>query len=130
VAWQSRALADHTVWSGAAAFLRESGVVVAQGFLLSFFQVCILGSICVSLAAFVPPAVSVAATALVYMIGNLSTYLLASVESGGGAAARLIGRGAYYLLPNLGYFNLQTHFSEGSIVSSGYMGLAFLPAIL
>jgi len=68
--------------------------------------------------------------ALVFILGNLSNYLLASVEASGSAPARAAARGLYYLVPNLGYFNLQTHFSEGSIISPGYLAFALLHASL
>ena len=110
--------------------MRENGVIIIEGFLLSFFQIALIGAICVSLSAFLPAVVSVAGTALAYILGNLASYLLASVESGGQAVPSAIGRGVYYLMPNLGYFNLQTHFSEGSIISPGYLALAFLHAAL
>jgi len=34
-------------------------------------------------------------------------------------------RAASYLVPNLGYFNLQMYFSEGKIISIHYLGLSF-----
>ena len=55
MAWQSGALQDRSVGSSVQAFLRESGIVVLQGFVLSFLQVAVLGAVCVSLAAFLPP---------------------------------------------------------------------------
>jgi ABC-type transport system involved in multi-copper enzyme maturation permease subunit len=129
-AWQMKDLKAITPMKFVWEFLRANGVIVVEGLLLSFLQVALLGAICVSLAAFVPAVVSVAGTALVFILGNLSNYLLAGIETSGSAAVRAAGRGLTYLVPNLGYFNLQTHFSEGSIISPGYLALALLHASL
>jgi len=130
VAWQMKDLKAITPMKFVWEFLRANGVIVLEGLFLSFLQVALLGAICVSLAAFLPAVVSVAGTALVFILGNLSNYLLASVEASGSAPARAAARGLYYLVPNLGYFNLQTHFSEGSIISPGYLAFALLHASL
>ncbi len=131
VLWMgSSSFKSSSVWTILGAFMRENGVIIIEGFFLSFLQIALLGSICVSFSAFLPPVVSVSGTALAFVLGNLASYLLSSVESGGRAIPSGIGRGIYYLMPNLGYFNLQTHFSEGSIISPGYLALAFLHAAL
>jgi ABC-type transport system involved in multi-copper enzyme maturation permease subunit len=92
-------------------FMAAQGGVVLEGAALSFFQV-------------VPTVVSVGATTLVFILGNISSYMVASVENLSAkpltAAARFFG----YLAPNLGYFNLQTYFSEGRIISLRYMVLS------
>src|SRR5262245_56331203 len=109
--------------------MRQSGVVL-EGALLSFFQTAILAAAAVSFAAFFPNVVSVAATTLVFIIGNVSSYMLASVENLNVAALSAVGRLASYLVPNLGYFNLQMYFSEGKIISIRYLGLSFAYTIL
>jgi ABC-type transport system involved in multi-copper enzyme maturation permease subunit len=104
--------------------MRQSGVVL-EGALLAFFQTTILAAAAVSFAAFFPNVVSVAATTLVFIIGNVSSYMLASVENLNVAALSAAGRLGSYLIPNLGYFNLQMYFSEGKIISIRYLGLSF-----
>jgi hypothetical protein len=74
--------------------------------------------------------VSVSATAFVFILGNLSGYMLSSVERLGVPGLNAVGRVLSYLLPNLGYFNLQSHFSEGTILSIQYLALASLYAVL
>ena len=104
--------------------LKESGVVL-EGALLSFFQTVILAAAAISFSAFFPNVVSVAATTLVFIIGNVSSYMLASVENLKVGPLTALGRAGSYLIPNLGYFNLQMYFSEGKIISVRYLGLSF-----
>jgi len=121
-------LSSRSVWSSVGSFMKRDGVIVLEGLLLCFLQVGVLGSICVSLAAFVPPVVSVAGTTLAFLLGNMSSYMLGSIERLQIGAVSAGGRLLYYLLPNLAYFNLQTHFSEGKIISLSYLSLAVLHA--
>jgi|SRR5579883_186066 len=104
--------------------VKQSGVVL-EGALLSLLQTTILAALAVSFSAFFPTVVSVAATALVFILGNVSSYMLASVENLNVRALSAAGRLGSYLVPNLGYFNLQMYFSEGKIISIRYLGLSF-----
>lgn len=104
--------------------LKQSGVIL-EGALLSFFQTSILAAAAVSFSAFFPNVVSVAATTLVFILGNVSSYMLASVDNMNVGALSFAGRVGSYLVPNLGYFNLQMYFSEGKIISVRYLGLSF-----
>ena len=104
--------------------MKQSGVVL-EGALLSFFQTTILAAAAVSFSAFFPNVVSVAATTLVFILGNVSSYMVASVENLKVGPLSFLGRAGSYLIPNLGYFNLQMYFSEGNIISFRYLGLSF-----
>jgi len=115
------------LWS---AFVVEQGGVVLEGALLAFLQCSILSALAVSFSAFFPVVVSVAATTLVFILGNISSYMLASVEKMNVGPLTWGGRAFAYVLPNLGYFNLQTYFSEGRIISFRYLGLSALYASL
>ena len=115
------------VWG---AFVRTQGASVFSGVLLSFLHAAVVTAVAVSLSAFFPVVVSVAATAFVFVLGNLSGYMLASVERLGFAPLSAAGKALSYLLPNLGYFNLQSHFSEGTILSIRYLGFASVYAVL
>jgi len=115
------------LWNG---FVLKEGGVVLEGAFLCLLEGTILAAISVSLSAFLPQAVSAAATALLFILGNVSSYMVASVERLGVAPLSLLGRAAAYVLPNLGYFNLQTYFSEGRIISLGYLGGALAYAAL
>ncbi len=104
--------------------VKQSGVVL-EGAFLSLLQTSILAAVAVSFSAFLPTVVSVAATTLVFILGNVSSYMLASVDNLKVGVLSSIGRVASYLVPNLGYFNLQMYFSEGKIISVRYLGLSF-----
>ncbi len=104
--------------------LKQSGVVL-EGALLSFFQTSILAAAAISFSAFFPTVVSVSATTLVFILGNVSSYMVASVENLKVGPLSFLGRLASYLIPNLGYFNLQMYFSEGKIISFRYLSLSF-----
>ena len=118
--------AFHTAWTitWEHFVFKQSGVVL-QGALLAFFQTTVLAAAAVSFSAFFPNVVSVAATTLVFIFGNVSSYMLASVENMNAGVLSSVGRAASYLVPNLGYFNLQGYFSEGKIISLQYLGLSF-----
>jgi len=105
--------------------MKQSGVVL-EGALLSFFQTSILAAAAVSFSAFFPNVVSVAATTFVFIIGNVSSYMLASVENLKIGPLSALGRAGSYLIQNLGYFNLQMYFSAGKIISFRYLGLSFV----
>lgn len=110
-----------SVWTH---FIVPSGGVVLSGLLLSFLQSAVLASLAVSLAAFFPVVVSAAACLLLFILGNLSAYMVSSVEAAGIAPLGWAARAISWVLPNLGYFNLQSAFSEGRLISFGYAGLA------
>jgi ABC-type transport system involved in multi-copper enzyme maturation permease subunit len=120
-----------TAWSVAwREFVVPQGGVVLAGAALSFLQASLLAALAVSFAAFFPTVVSVAATTLAFIVGNISSYMLASVETTGIAPLAWAAQAGTYLLPNFGYFNLQTHFSEGTIISARYLGLSSVYAVL
>lgn len=105
-------------------FILTNGGVVLQGAALSYCQIVVLAAIGTSLAAFFPVVVSAASTALLFVLGNISSYMLAAVERWQIGAVSAVGRTFYYLLPNLGYFNLQTFYGEGRMFSLRYLGFA------
>ncbi|HEX7898624.1 MAG TPA: ABC transporter permease subunit [Planctomycetota bacterium] len=112
------------------AFIQTQGASVCSGVLLSFLHAAVVTAVAVSFSAFFPVVVSVAATAFVFVLGNLSGYMLASVERLDVAPLSAAGKALSYILPNLGYFNLQSHFSEGTILSIRYLGFASVYAVL
>ncbi len=122
------AAALRLTWEGFV--LRQGGAVVVEGAFLSLLQGAVLAAVAVSLSAFLPGAVSVAATTLVFVLGNISSYMVASVERMGGGFLPASVRGLALLFPNFGYFNLQAHFSEGRIISLNYLGFTFAYAVL
>jgi hypothetical protein len=121
------ATAWHAIWSQ---FVLTQGAVVLEGALLSILQSAILASLAVTFSAFFPNVVAVASTTLVFILGNISSYMVASVESMKVGPLTFAARGFAYLVPNLGYFNLQTHFSEGKIISFRYLAMSSAYAAL
>ncbi len=111
------------LWDG---FVAKEGIVVLEGAFLCFLQGTILAALAVSFSAFFPQAVAAAATTLLFILGNLSSYMTASVERLGVAPLSLLSRAVACALPSLGYFNLQTCFSEGRIISLGYLGFTLV----
>jgi hypothetical protein len=121
-----RAQADVTVWDYAAAFMRESGIVVLEGTFLSILQVAVLAAVCVALSAFLPIVVSVSGTIFVYVLGNMMAPMQASLERLDAPAITWAGRLAGLAIPNLGLLNLQVHTSEGTMAGPVYLALAAL----
>lgn len=109
------------IWNG---FLREGLLFALQAFGMCLLQMAVLGSICISLSAFSPPVVTVAGTTLLYLVGNVLGYMVGSVERLGVPTLTASVHAISYVLPNLGYFTLPTHFSEGRIVSASYAAAA------
>jgi ABC-type transport system involved in multi-copper enzyme maturation permease subunit len=132
MAWEHLPFRDQDlveeVAAGSTAF--RSAWSVVWGAFVRTQGASVFSAVAVSLSAFFPVVVSVAATAFVFVLGNLSGYMLASVERLGFAPLSALGKALSYLLPNLGYFNLQSHFSEGTILSIRYLGFASVYAVL
>jgi hypothetical protein len=111
-------------------FVLTQGIVVFEGALLSLLQSAILTALAVSFSAFFPNVVAVSATTLAFILGNISSYMVSSVERMKVGPLTLAARGFSFAMPNLGYFNLQTHFSEGKIVSFRYLAMSSAYAAL
>jgi hypothetical protein len=111
-------------------FVLSQGAVVLEGALLSILQSAILAAFAVSFSAFFPNVVAVASTTLVFVLGNISSYMVASVERMKVGPLTVAARGLAVSIPNLGYFNLQTHFSEGKIISFRYLAMSSAYAAL
>lgn len=111
-------------------FLGANVAVVLEGLLLSFCQIAVLAALCVSISAFFPVVVTVAATTVLFVVGNLSVYMVGSLERTGSGLLEGLAKVAAVALPNFGYFNLQSHFSEGRIISLAYLGGAAAYAAL
>ena len=94
---------------------------VAQAGLMCLFQLAIMSALCLCMAAFLPNIVTVSATALLFILGNVSTHFVANLKHSSSAPVWGLAQLASYLLPNLSYFNLQIHFTEGTLVSLNYL---------
>ena len=105
-------------------FVIAQGGVVLQGAFLTLLQAAILAALAVSFCAFLPMVVSVAATVFLFVMGNISGTMVSSLERLDSPLINFSAKAVSSVLPNLGYFNLQTHFSEGTIISIQYLALA------
>ncbi len=111
-------------------FLNWGLLFTIQGFLLCCCQLAVLSAIAAALSAFLPTVLSASALAVIYLVSNISSHILGSIESTSNAALVLLGKMFYYIIPNLGYFNLQTLFGEGGLVSFQYLLLTLLYCII
>lgn len=111
-------------------FFAGDALLLAQGVLLSGFQVALLAGAVTVLAALFPLPVSSSASVFVYLLSNMTGYLRqASAHADPSSSHDLLewgGRLMYYLFPNLGYLNLQHAFAEGSPVRGAYLLLALI----
>ena len=110
--------------------LKTNLILTAQGGVLSFLQGAIIASLCIGLSAFFPVLVSTSTTAALFILGNISEYMIGSISAGNSPVFSFLANLIYYLLPNLGYFNLQTFFNEGRIISNLYIFYCALYAVL
>lgn len=102
-------------------FISQSLGFVLQAGLMCLFQLAIMSAVCLCLAAFLPVIVTISSTALLFILGNVSAHLVANLKQSSPALISGTAQIGSYLLPNLSYFNLQIHFSEGRLVSLNYL---------
>jgi ABC-type transport system involved in multi-copper enzyme maturation permease subunit len=107
-----------------AEFLLRDGLLIVQGTLLSFLQSALLGGLIVAAAAFFPLPVSITASVFIYILGNMTGYIRGAGEASGSAVLEWGARLMYYLLPNLGYLNLQHAYGQGDPIRGAYLLLA------
>lgn len=111
-------------------FFSGDGLLLVQGILLSGLQVALLTGAVTVLAAFFPLAVSSSCSVFVYLLSNMTGYLRQAASHADPSTSYDLlewgGRLLYYLLPNLGYLNLQHAFAEGSPVAGTYLLMALI----
>lgn len=123
---EGREFEDWVVTQGAWSFFKEKflipeGKILLAGATLCFLQVAILAVFGITLAAFTPPTVCLALTSLVFLLGNISAYMLSSSSEISNPILVFTTRALYYVFPNFGYLNLQEAFSEGRPIRCGYV---------
>jgi hypothetical protein len=82
--------------------------------MVAFLQLIVLQAVAVVLFAFFPVVISVSAMAALYVLGNMTNHLVQSTDT---ALMRMV----YYILPNLGIFNLTTQLGQGKLLSTSYL---------
>jgi ABC-type transport system involved in multi-copper enzyme maturation permease subunit len=91
--------------------------------LLIYGELMILTGVALLFSSFSSPALSALLTFFIFIIGHFSADLKALANSMGGASARWLFRGLYYLLPNLANYSFITQAAHGQLPGA-------LPAIL
>lgn len=92
-----------------------------QAALLSLLQLSILCAFCVSLSTFFPIPVSITATALLYVVGNLTRHVVLVLKGSGSSILTLLGQGLAWILPNFGYMNPTIRLGEGKPLSASFL---------
>ena len=91
---------------------------------LIYFELMIITAVTLLFSSFSSPALSALLTFFVFIIGHFSADLKGLATTGNSAAARLIFRTLYYLLPNLTNFSVITPAAHGVTPSSSAFALA------
>jgi len=91
--------------------------------LLIYFELMIITAVALLFSSFSSPALSALLTFFVFIIGHFSADLRSLANTGNSAAARLVFRALYYLLPNLTNFSVITPAAHGITPSSSAFAL-------
>ncbi len=98
--------------------------------LLIYFELMVLTAVALLFSSFSSPALSALLTFFVFVIGHFSSDLKELGNSMGGAAARWLFRGLYYLLPNLQNLSFITPAAHGQTPPSASIAAAILYALI
>jgi len=91
---------------------------------LIYFELMIITAVALLFSSFSSPALSALLTFFVFIIGHFSADLKNLATTANSAAARLLFRTLYYLLPNLANFSLITPAAHGVTPSASDFALA------
>lgn len=91
---------------------------------LIYFELMIITAVALLFSSFSSPALSALLTFFVFIIGHFSADLKILATTGNSAAARLVFRTLYYLLPNLTNFSVITPAAHGITPGSSAFALA------
>ena len=101
-----------------------------KAFALIAVQLMLVTSVALFFSTFSSPFLSVALTAAVYVIGHFSADLRSLGDFVESPAAVAVGRGLYYVLPNLAPLNVQAAVVHAQPVTASHMLLASSAAAL
>jgi ABC-type transport system involved in multi-copper enzyme maturation permease subunit len=105
-------------------------VKIWPAILLIYFELTILTGVALLFSSFSSPALSALLTFFVFIIGHFSDDLNALAKSSSSAAARVLFRALYYLLPNLTHYSVITPTAHGIAPDAGAVGLAAAYAVV
>lgn len=98
--------------------------------LLIYFELMIVTAVAILFSSFSSPALSALLTFLVFIIGHFSSSLRELAETMGSGAARYFLEFIYFNIPALSYYQFRTEAAHGLWPDAGYLGAAFLYALL
>lgn len=95
--------------------------------LLIFFELAIITAVALLFSTFSSPALSALLTFFVFLIGHFSGDLKNLANTSSSAAARVLFRGLYYVLPNLTTYSVITPVAHGVVpdIQSVALGAAY-----
>ena len=91
---------------------------------LIYFELMIITAVALLFSAFSSPTLSALLTFFVFIIGHFSSDLKSLANTSNSAAARVLFRGLYYLLPNLSNFSVITPAAHGVTPGATHFALA------
>src|SRR6185436_19018657 len=97
---------------------------ICDGLFLIHFQLMILTAVALLSSSFSTHALPALLTFFVFIAGHFSADLTSLATNGTSAAARLLFRALYYLLPNLANFSLITPAAHGVTPTANAFALA------
>jgi len=98
--------------------------------LLIYLELTIMTAVALLFSTFSSPALSALLTFFVFLIGHFSGDLKELANTNSSAAARLLFRILYYLLPNLTTYSVITPAAHGIAPDAGSIGLAVAYAVV
>lgn len=106
------------MWLAGAEFSRN----VFWAVYLSMLEIALIASVLSFFSSFTSPVLSSFFTICLAVAGHLSNDLLAFADRFTGAAPKFFASAAYYLLPNLGLFNVRQEAVHGLPLPEGFIG--------
>lgn len=106
------------MWIGGAAFSKT----IFWAIYLSVFEIAIVAAVLSFYSSFTSPILASFFTVFTAAAGHLSKDLLTFAERFDGASPKFFAHVAYYLLPNLGLFNIREEAVHGLPLADGFIG--------
>jgi ABC-type transport system involved in multi-copper enzyme maturation permease subunit len=97
----------------------EPGILIASAGI--YMELVLLVCVASLFSSFTTPVLSAIFTISVFLIGHITRDLLFFGARSGSEAVRLAGKAAYYLLPNLEYFNLKNGVVKGEVATASLL---------
>lgn len=88
---------------------------MAQGVMMTFFQMTLLGALAIFFSTFATPVVNFFLSFGLFIVGNLST-VTESLLQNKNVATRLVATVVHYAIPNFGNFNIQNKLIHPQVV--------------